>query len=480
MRFYKPRSFFSLLLLAFFFVCMPLLAALYSSVQVLDDLVQQSVTTVYSSVERGNRSRKLVELFQDQERMARLFNVLGEPNQLKDVNKIHLDIANELDFFSFASSDSNEQLAQLIEDLTSRENIIVTVLNRFTSGPEKLKYEKQNILLLYKDIGGLTATLLALNNQLMFDEVQNLRIEMDRDEGKLVWQTSGLIIFAALVCILFILLLSKPIRQIDKSIENLGEGNFQSPISISGPEDLENLGMKLDWLRKRLAKLDKEKVKLIAHISHDLKTPLASIKEGAGLLRDELVGPMNIQQKGVVGILDKNCSRLQALIEDILNFNIAQARKDPIVKSAIQLDNLIHEVVADHRNSTLARKIKLDLQLVSVTIYGNKRQLETVFDNLVSNAVKFTPDQGSIRISLENDGNTATCLVEDSGDGINEEERGHIFSPFFQGEKAGKSVIKGSGLGLAMSREYIQSHSGTIRLLQSKKGACFAVTLPLA
>jgi two-component system sensor histidine kinase GlrK len=457
---------------------MPLLAALYSSVQVLDDLVQQSVTTVYSSVERGNRSRKLVELFQDQERMARLFNVLGEPDQLKDVNKIHLDIANELNFFS--PSDSNELLAQVIKDLTSRENIIVTVLNRFTSGPEKLKNEKQNILLLYKDIGGLTATLLALNNQLMFDEVQNLRIEMDRDEGKLVWQTSGLIIFAALVCILFILLLSKPIRQIDKSIENLGEGNFQSPISISGPEDIENLGMKLDWLRKRLAKLDKEKVKLIAHISHDLKTPLASIKEGAGLLRDELVGPMNIQQKNVVGILDKNCSRLQTLIEDILNFNIAQARKDPIVKSAIQLDNLIHEVVADHRNSTLARKIKLDVQLVSVTIYGNKRQLETVFDNLVSNAVKFTPDQGSIRISLKNNVNTVTCLVEDSGDGIDEEERGHIFSPFFQGEKAGKSVIKGSGLGLAMSREYIQSHSGTIRLLQSKKGACFAVTLPLA
>jgi two-component system sensor histidine kinase GlrK len=457
---------------------MPLLAALYSSVQVLDDLVQQSVTTVYSSVERGNRSRKLVELFQDQERMARLFNVLGEPDQLKDVNKIHLDIANELNFFS--PSDSNEQLAQVIEDLTSRENIIVTVLNRFTSGPEKLKTEKQNILLLYKDIGGLTATLLSLNNQLMFDEVQNLRIEMDRDKGKLVWQTSGLIIFAALVSILFILLLSKPIRQIDKSIENLGEGNFQTPISISGPEDIENLGMKLDWLRKRLAKLDKEKVKLIAHISHDLKTPLASIKEGAGLLRDELVGPMNIQQKDVVGILDKNCSRLQTLIEDILNFNIAQARKDPIVKSATQLDNLIHGVVADHRNSTLARKIKLDVQLVSVTIYGNPKQLETVFDNLVSNAVKFTPDQGLIRILLKKDANTVTCLVENSGDGIDEEERGHIFSPFFQGEKAGKSVIKGSGLGLAMSREYIQSHSGTIRLLQSKKGACFAVTLPLA
>ncbi len=457
---------------------MPLLAALYSSVQVLDTLAQQIVTTVYSSVERGNRSRKLVELFQDQERMARLFNVLGEPAQLKDVNRVHLEIENELEYF--LPSGSNEQLAQLLQDLISRENIIVTVLNRFTSGPEKLKNEKHNILSLYKDIDRLATTLLTLNNQLIFEEVQQLRMKMDKDKKKLVWQTSGLIVFAALVSILFILLIFKPIKQIDKSIESLGEGNFQTPISISGPRDLERLGMKLDWLRKRLAELDKEKVKLIAHISHDLKTPLASIKEGAGLLRDELVGPMNTQQKNVVGILDKNCSRLQALIEDILDFNIAQARKSPIIKDVIQLDNLIHEVIADHRNSTLARKIKLDVQLVSVAIYGNQKQLITVFDNLLSNAVKFTPDRGVISVLLKNEGKTAICVVEDSGDGIDEGERGQIFSPFFQGEKAGKSVIKGSGLGLAMSREYIKNHGGTIRLLPSRNGACFAVTLPLA
>jgi len=457
---------------------MPLLAALYSSVQVLDNLALQSVSTVYSSVERGHRSRKLVELFQSQERMARLFNVLGEPTQLKDVNRLHLDIENELKYFF--PSGNNKQLDQLLEELMSRENIIITVLNRFTGDPEKLKNEKQNILSLYQDIGELSRTLLTLNNQLLFDEVQKLKMELDRDKEKLVWQTSGLIVFAALASVLFILLILKPIRQIDKSIESLGEGNFQAPISISGPKDLENLGMKLDWLRKRLAKLDKEKVKLIAHISHDLKTPLASIKEGAGLLRDELVGPINTQQKDVVAILNKNCSRLQALIEDILNFNIAQARKDPIVNSIIQLDNLIHEVVADHHNATLARKIKLDVQLASVAIYGNQKQLKTVFDNLLSNAVKFTPDQGFIRVLLKNEGKTAECLVKDSGGGIDEEERGHIFSPFFQGKRAGKSVIKGSGLGLAMCREYIQNHGGTIRLLPSRNGACFAVTLPLA
>lgn len=480
MRFYRPHSFFSLLLISFFFVCMPLLAALYSSVQTLDGLVQQSVSTVYSSVERVNRSRKVVELLQNQERMARLYNVLGEPAQIKEVNRTHLEIENALESLSPSSANGDDQLSRLIEELASRENYIVIVLNRFSSGPEKLKTEKQEVLSQYQDIGALTAGLLKLSNQMMIDEVDGLKLKVDQDKYKLVWQTSGLILFTVLASVLFISLIFRPIRQIDKGIESLGEGDFQTPILVSGPRDLENLGMKLDWLRKRLAKLDREKVKLIAHISHDLKTPLASIKEGAGLLRDELVGALNNQQKDVVGILNKNCSRLQSLIEDILNFNMAQAREIPLQKDFIHLDQLIEEVVADHRNSILARNIKLDVQLVSVDFYGNRNQLKTVFDNLVSNAVKFTPDQGLIRIVLKTDGKIAACLVEDSGDGIDEEERAQIFSPFFQGKRAEKSVIKGSGLGLAISKEYIQNHGGTIRLMPSKKGARFAVTLPLA
>ncbi|MCF6239214.1 MAG: ATP-binding protein, partial [Candidatus Marinimicrobia bacterium] len=432
---------------------MPLLAALYSSMQILDGLVQQSVAAVYSSVERVNKSRKIVELLQDQERMARLFDVLGESAQLQAVNATHLDLEEALG--EFLPSGENEQLDQLIEELMSRENYIITVLNRFSSGPEMLKNEKQDVLSGYQSIGKLASNLLKLSNQLMIDEIGRLRLKVDQDKDKLALQTYGLILFAVLVSILFISLIFMPIRQIDKSIESLGEGNFQTPISVSGPRDMESLGTKLDWLRKRLAKLDREKVKLIAHISHDLKTPLASIKEGAGLLQDEIVGPLNAQQKGVVAILDKNCLKLQVLIEDILNFNMAQAREVPSRKSVIQLDKLIEDVLADHRNSILARNIKLDVQLVSVAIYGNYKQLKTVFDNLVSNAVKFTPDRSVIRILLKTDGKIAACLVEDSGSGVDEEERAQIFSPFFQGKRAEKSVIKGSGLGLAISKEYV-------------------------
>lgn len=466
------------MLSAFFFVCLPLLTALFSSVQILDGLARQSVVAVYSSVDRVTRSRKVADLLQDEERKARQYNVLGDPEQLEAVNRTHQEIEQALEYF--AHLNGNDQLGLLTEEMKSKENYIIAVLNRVAGDPQQHKKEQEHVLFLYQDLGNLAITLVRLTNQLMIDEVEGLKLQVNQGKKKLIWQTSGLISFTVLFSVVFMILIFKPVRQIDKSIELLGEGDFATPIVVSGPKDLEALGEKLDWLRKRLAKLDKEKVKLIAHISHDLKTPLASIKEGAGLLRDELVGPMNDSQKEVVRILDKNCSKLQRLIENILNFNMARARQMPLEKKNIRLDELIRDVVTDHRHSILAREIKLEMQTVPVSVNGNRKQLKGVFDNLVSNAVKFTSDRGVVRISLKIEGKTAVCLVEDSGQGISKEERSRIFSPFFQGKEAERSVVKGSGLGLAISREYVQYHGGSIRLLPGQQGARFAVTLPLA
>jgi two-component system sensor histidine kinase GlrK len=394
------------------------------------------------------------------------------------VNKAHEDIEKALEYLIPFNSD--EELVQLIEELQFKENYIVAVLNNITGDPEQIKKEQEQVLTLYQDLTTVANSIVRSSNNLMINEVETLKLKVKQDKEKLMWQTSGLISSTIILIIVFMALISKPIRQINKGIERLGDGNFTTPVNVLWPKDLHDLGQKLDWLRKRLAKLDKEKIKLIAHISHDLKTPLASIKEGASLLRDELLGPINNEQKEIVAILDKNCSKLQALIENILSFNMAQARDTPDEKKSIKLDELIETVVADHRNSILARNIKLDVQLDDMEVNGNRKQLETVFDNIVSNAVKFTPENGIIRISLKKDGKLAACLFEDNGPGINEEDRARIFSPFFQGKGSQKAVVKGSGLGLAITKEYVQNHEGTIRLLTGKKGARFLVTLPLS
>lgn len=477
MRFYRPRSFFVLLLTGFVFVSLPLLTALFSSVQILDGLVRQSALAVYSSVDRTNSVRRIAVLLRDQERKARLYNVLGEEPQLEAVNRVHVEL-DEV-FAHMLSFGDDAVLIELLQDLQAHENHIVAVLNNPSGDPKQRKKSLAQSLDRYQEVDTLATDLAVISNQVIRNEVDLLQEKVSQGKQKLAWQTSGLIGFSILFVIVFVSLISKPIRQIDRGIESLGNGDFTTPVQVSGPADLEALGERLDWLRRRLAELDREKIRMIAHISHELKTPLSSIKEGAGLLRDELVGPMNSSQKEVVAILDKNSDKLQRLIENILDFNMSQARKTPVKLQELRLDEIVRAVVADHKNAMLARRITMDMELSEITIKGDKAQLKTVFDNLLANAVKFTPDEGSIRVRLKKGNKKAVLLVEDSGVGIDKEDRSRIFSPFFQGKEAKKAIVKGSGLGLAIAKEYVQNHEGGIHLLSSETGARFSVTLPM-
>nr|WP_240193591.1 HAMP domain-containing sensor histidine kinase [Desulfobulbus alkaliphilus] len=314
----------------------------------------------------------------------------------------------------------------------------------------------------------------------MVQEIDLLKDQVRINKQALVWQVSGLICFSGLLVVLFVVLIVKPVTQVDRSIERLGDGDFETPINVRGPRDLEAIGSKLDWLRKRLKTLDKEKIRMLAHISHELKTPLSSIKEGAGLLKDGLVGPLGRQQAEVVTILDSNCDKLQKLIQDILDFNMARAKEVPSDLEQVRLDHLLTEVAGDHHNAILARNIRLITELIPAMVNVNRNQLKVVFDNLLANAVKFTPDNGDIAIFMKKKNNRVNVLIEDSGPGVSEEDRSQIFLPFYKGNSRDHSVVKGSGLGLAISKEYIQNCSGTLRLLPSSRGARFSVTLPTA
>ena len=478
-RLYHPRSFFSLLLTGFFFVALPLVIALFSAIAILDGLMQQSAGVVFRSVSRIDSSRRIIDLLHDQERAARLFSVLADPVHLEDVERGH----RELDqlFRQFTTNSSEQDIQLLLAQLRTKESALVEALrNTAWIGSERDKAEQERALEGYAEIGALALQLERLCNALMGQEVQALREQAQLNKKTLILEVSGLIGFSVLLVVLFIVLIIKPVHQLDRAIERLGAGDFSTPILVAGPRDLEAIGDKLDWLRKRLDTLDREKVRMLAHISHELKTPLSSIKEGAGLLKEGLVGALSKNQEEVVSILDSNCTKLQKLIQNILDFNMARAQQAPPQLEQVQLDQLVREVAEDHRNALLARRILLTTRLEPVAVAGDRRQLRTVMDNLLGNAVKFIQDGGEIKVYLRRKGKKVNVIVEDNGPGIAEEDRAQVFQPFFQGRQQNRSIVKGSGLGLAISREYVQNCGGTLRLLPSSQGARFSLTLPCA
>jgi len=479
-RIYHPRSFFSLLLTGFVVVALPLIVAMASSLQILDSLAEQSTVAVLRSVSRIDNSKKVLELLKSQERAARLFRVLKEQVHLEDVNQLHLQI--EVLFRQIAATSTEKRLTPLINALEQNEQNLVTLLNAAAKDPDTPSQAIETALAGYEQIAAQASQIERLSSTLMIEEVDQLRKQVQGNKTALMWQICGLLTFCALLIALFIGLIIRPVYQMDQSIERLGEGDFTTPILVKGPRDLEAIGKKLDWLRKRLDVLDRDKAKMLAHISHELKTPLASIKEGAGLLKDGVVGPLSAQQAEVIAILDNNCRKLQGLIQNILDFNMARAREQSAPVDAIELDALVEEVIDNHKTTILAHDIHLELDLPPTQVAAHSGKMVTMIDNLLSNAVKFTPSGGTIQVTLKKREQCAELLIEDSGPGVNEEDRSQIFQPFFTGKQENHSPIKGSGLGLAIAREYLQNCGGSLRLLPNEPhhGSRFLASIPLA
>jgi two-component system sensor histidine kinase GlrK len=318
------------------------------------------------------------------------------------------------------------------------------------------------------------------NRKLVEREVERLDANGARVQRGLVVQAMALVPGAMILTAMFTILITRPIRQMDKAIRRLGEGDFSKPAHIVGPRDLEQLGERLDWMRTRLVEVEQDKNRFLHHISHELKTPLTAIREGAELLNEGIVGNLNAQQGEIVAILRDNTLQLQKLIENLLDFNIASSRGSQLHIEHVALRPLIESVLADHKVAALARQLELEIALQPVEIEGDRAKLQTLIDNLVSNAIKFSPDQGRLHVRLEQQGDQAVIEVADSGPGIPEEERRRVFDAFYQGASSAIVHVRGTGLGLSIAREYARAHEGYIEVTDSDApGACLRVVLPM-
>jgi two-component system sensor histidine kinase GlrK len=247
---------------------------------------------------------------------------------------------------------------------------------------------------------------------------------------------------------------------------------------VRGPEDLQSLGERLDWLRRRLAELEAEKNRFLRHLSHELKTPLTVLREGAELLNDQVGGPLAPPQRQVVAIMRDNSVKLQRLIEDLLDYQRALHSAGPLQPRAVALDALVQDVARPHQLAVQAKGQHLELDLDKVSVEADPEKLRSIIDNLLGNAVKFTPSGGTIRVLTRAAAREAMVEVIDTGPGVPLEERESIFDSFFRGRAKASGRIEGTGLGLAIAREFVEAHGGRISVVSETSGGHFRVTLP--
>jgi PAS domain S-box-containing protein len=232
---------------------------------------------------------------------------------------------------------------------------------------------------------------------------------------------------------------------------------------------------------ERLRALDVMRDEFVASVSHELRTPLTSIKGYLELVLDGEAGDLNEEQRGYLDTVNRNSERLLGLVGDLLFVAQADAGRLELNLDDVDLGTLAHESVESARPAAAAKRIRLELFADELpSLRGDHARLAQLFDNLVSNALKFTPEGGSVTVSLARGDGRAVLEVRDTGIGIPAAEQKELFGRFFRARGATDRAIQGTGLGLSIARTIAESHGGTIGFESVEGvGTTFRVEVPL-
>ncbi len=474
----RPRTFLNLVVVGFVLVSLPLTVGLFSTFSYLDKLSNRSVLIVESTKGGVKNSNDLSSILRNIERHLRLYEIVSAGEQLQTAIGYYQESTGFME--KLLGLPIAGELRKEMLELQNMQQAFGRQLILLQNEEKRKTVSLESLLNLLHQIRDRAATIGNGVTGWVEEEVGLLTELVKKAQGTLTNQTIGFILLTILMIFGFAVLISWPIRQLNKSVERLGAGDFTTPVFVVGPKDIELVGKKLEWLRNRLAYLEQEKTKFLAHVSHELKTPLASIREGASLLSEEVVGNLDENQRQVAAILVNNSIKLQQLIDNILKINMAKVGRKEVQQEMVPLHQVIEMVAEEQTNKVLSKKLKLKLELTDVLISGNKKELEDLFENLFSNAVKFSPVSGIISCAMKLSDKQIHILISDQGPGIPESEQQKIFSAYHRIEDEAHGHEDGSGLGLAIVKEYVKNHGGSVEVVQNNTaGTSFLVILPL-
>jgi len=272
--------------------------------------------------------------------------------------------------------------------------------------------------------------------------------------------------------------LVRPMRKLERAIARLGEKRFDEPVVVGGPADFRRLGRQLDWLRQRLAELEADRERTLRHVSHELKTPLTALREGVALLREEVPGTLNIGQREVVEILQHNVIGLQRQIEGLLSLNAAAFEGSRLARRTVNLREFLVGVGRRRELHSQARQLTLRIEAPDRLVSIDDEKVAVIVDNLLSNAIDFSPEGGEIGVLAKAGDGTLILDVIDQGPGVATEDAERIFEPFVQGRIMALAPRQGSGVGLSIVRELVRVLGGSVRVVPRATGAHFSVEIP--
>ncbi|WP_313773963.1 two component system sensor histidine kinase QseE/GlrK, partial [Enterobacter huaxiensis] len=325
-----PRSLRQLVMMAFLLILLPLLVLAWQAWQSLNALSAQAALTNRTTLIDARRSEAMTNAALEMERSYRQYCVLDDRTLEKVYQNQRKRYSEMLDAHAGVLPDDKlyQALRQDLNDLAQ--------LQCKNSGPDAAAAAR------LEAFANANTEMVQSTRTVIFSRGQQLQQEIAERGQFFGWQALVLFLVSLGLVLLFTRMIIGPVKGIQRMINRLGEGkSLGDTVVFKGPRELRSVGQRIIWLSERLAWLETQRHQFLRHISHELKTPLASMREGTELLADEVAGPLTSEQKEIVDILDASSRNLQKLIEQLLDYN----RK--LADGAVELENVEIEPLVD-------------------------------------------------------------------------------------------------------------------------------------
>ncbi len=272
----------------------------------------------------------------------------------------------------------------------------------------------------------------------------------------------------------------KQLMDILNAMSKMAQGDFNVFVDSDGehtPNPYSEVALSVNKMARELGSMEKLRQDFISNVSHEIQSPLTSISGYASLLRRDEISPEQIARYAT--IIETESKRLSKLSDNLLRLSVLEAGGAPPEAKTFRLDKQLESIILMLEPQWSQKNIILDVSLPVATMNGNEDLLSQVWINLLHNAIKFTSENGTIRVMLTGNEDNVVCSIADNGIGIPTEDQIHIFERFYKVDKSRDRSLGGNGLGLSLVKKIVEMHQGKVTVKSQKgQGAEFMVILP--
>jgi len=283
------------------------------------------------------------------------------------------------------------------------------------------------------------------------------------------------LLIGSVLIVIAVAMIAKPIKAVSEATKKVADGDFDIRLKVRGKDELAVLAQNFNIMTAALSRNDYIHRDFVSNVSHEFKTPIASIKGFGKLLKDPDIS--ETQRQEYIDIIVDESDRLWKLSANVLKLSELENGVLGLKKEAFALDESIRRVVLLLQEKWEAKNIDLDIRLDEITYKGDQELMAQVIINLLINAIHHSPVDGEIRIDLHETAKEITIAIADTGKGITKEDQEKIFDRFYKADQSRSTP--GTGLGLTISQRIVGLHGGTIAVESIiEEGSTFCLRLP--